>query len=156
MEDTLFGAMVYDYGWVGRYRYKLFGNLVNVNLVVPCDEGDEIESAQREAFVAFDARRDELIAQAEAAIFSYYQSELEEWRDQFGADSADELAPVISEPAELASLIEPTDILIKRSFGSGDRVVGLLFSSSWDPQLGLGVRFLNEAIVEVGPQDVAL
>ena len=156
MEDTLFGAMEYDYGWIGGYSYKLFGEHVNVSLVVPCDEGDEIEPTQRKAFSAFNAKRDELAAQAEAAIFDYYQREVEGWRDQFGVESADELAPVINEPAELASLIEPTEIIIRRTHGSADRVVGLLFSCSWAPQLGLAVKFFNESIEEVGPQDIVL
>lgn len=155
MKDPVFGTMEYDYGWVGRYSYTLFGKPVTVNLVVPCDEGDEIDPVQREAFSAFDARRDELIMQAEAAIFAHYQNELEEWRDQFG-DSADELTPVINQPAELASLIEPTDIIFRESFGSGDRIVGLLFSCTWAPQLGLAVKFVNESIDEVGPQDIVL
>lgn len=156
MEDTLFGAMEYDHGWVGRYSYRLFGELVNVSLAVPCDEGAEIEPAQREAFAAFNSKRDELVAQAEVAMFTYYQNEVEGWRDQFGAESADRLAPVIDRPAELASLVEATGIIIQETFGSGDRVVGLLFSCSWAPQLGLAVKFLNEAIEEVGPQDIVL
>ena len=156
MQDTLFGAMTYDSRWVGRYSYELFGKVVNVKLVVPCDEGDEIEPAQREAFSAFNAMRDELTKQAEAAIFTYYQSEVDEWRDQVGEESADSLAPLISQPAELASLIEATDIIIQRTYDSEDRVVGLLFSCSWDPELGLAVKFLNEEIEEVGPQDIVL
>jgi hypothetical protein len=156
MEDTLFGAMTYDSRWVGRYSYRLFGKLVNVRLVVPCDEGDEIEPAQREAFSAFNAKRDELTMQAEAAIFTYYQNEVKGWRHQFGAESADRMAPVINQPAELASLIEATDIIIRRTYSSADRVIGLLFSCSWDPELGLAVKFLNEAIEEVGPQDIVL
>lgn len=156
MDDNLFGNLVYDYGWVGRYSYKLFDDLVNVKLVVPCDAGEEIEASQREAFSAFNSKRDSLIAQAEEAIFAYYQKVVEDYRDRLGDEYADRMAPKIRQLSELASLIEPTDIVIQQSFGSSDRIVGLLFSCSWDPELGLAVKFLNESVGEVGPQDIVL
>ncbi|AFJ63829.1 hypothetical protein MUS_3978 [Bacillus velezensis YAU B9601-Y2] len=36
------------------------------------------------------------------------------------------------------------------------RDIGIIFNCSWDTENGLGLRLLNEKIIEVGYQDVAI
>ncbi|WP_434476059.1 DUF6985 domain-containing protein [Bacillus velezensis] len=37
-----------------------------------------------------------------------------------------------------------------------DEILGITFNCSWDTENGLGIRLLNEKIIEVGYQDVAI
>jgi hypothetical protein len=135
----------------------IFGNTVAVSLFIPCDEGNEIEAFQREAFAEFQAHKDAMCACAEKAIFDYYQRILPDCRARFGLEFADRLAPEIALPSELGCLVTPTEVIIQRSFTDPpERVVGLLFDCTWDTSLGLGVKFVDGSLDEVGTQDIVL
>ena len=156
LKDDELGEFTYSYGWVREYTIQLFGDDVNVQLVIPCDEGDDIEEAQRAAFLAFDANKDAFATQAECAIFDHYLTVCGGCRARFGVEFADKLAPLISEMTQIKGLVKATQVVVQQTFGTGDRVVGLIFICSWEPELGLAVRFVNEHIDEVGPQDIFL
>lgn len=156
LKDDEIGEFSYFYGWVRDYTIKFFGEFVNVQLVIPCDEGDDIEDAQRAAFLAFDADKDAYVQQAERVIFDHYMTICDDCRARFGVEFADKLAPVITEMSQIKRLIKATQVVIQQSFKSGDRVVGLMFTCSWESELGLAVKFINEHIDEVGPQDIVL
>lgn len=156
MFDSALGEMSYDYGWTKNHAIRLFGEIANVKLVVPCEENDEIEDCQRVAFLNFEKNKDLFIHQAEVAIFKYYLSICDEYRQKLSAGSAAKMVPLIERKEQLKSLIHADQLLIQQSFGSGERVVGLLFTCSWEPELGLAVKFVDEEIEEVGPQDIVL
>ncbi len=156
LKDSILGDLSYEYGWTRPYSCIFLGKKVSVNLAISCDEGDEIEYSQREAFLRFDEKVDLFLAQAEGAIFDYYQNNCEECRARFGAEFADELAPIIHSQSQLDTIVLPTEIIIKQSFGSNKRIVGLLYDCSWEPSLGLAVKFVDECLEEVGIQDIVL
>jgi hypothetical protein len=128
----------------------------SVTLVVPCDKGGEIEPAQREAFTKFERAKDRLTSAAASAAYDYYLKIADEVRERVGPESADQIAPVIEKIDDLASIVTPTEFLVQQSYESDARIIGLLFDCSWEPSLGLAVKFENEHIVEVGTQDIVL
>lgn len=156
LSDSVLGNLSYDYGWVRDYSVPFLGESRVLRLVIPCDEGATIESTQREAFQRFDSQQPLLLKQAESALFAHYKGICEEKRDQFGAEYADTWAPQISKPEQLAGLVRPTEIIIQETFGSSNRVVGLLFDCTWEQSLGVAVKFVNEEVSAVGPQDIVL
>jgi hypothetical protein len=156
LQDDVFGDLDYQYGWTRPYTYPLFGDLINVKLIVPCDVGAEIEEEQREAFLIFDKKKSQLMLLAEQSLFDYYQRICDEYRSIVGAELCDMRCPKIENSLQLKSLIRPTEIVIQQSFGTGDRVVGVLFQCTWEPELGLAVKFVNEEVEEVGTQDIVL
>lgn len=97
-----------------------------------------------------------MVQLSEHAIYDYYDDIFEDCCLKVGTEFADQLAPKIENIEQLSALIKPTEIIVQQSFGSEDRIIGLLFSSSWDPELGLAVKFVNEVISEVGTQDIVL
>lgn len=72
------------------------------------------------------------------------------------ADEADEAAPLVESANDLRAIVRLNTLFFPEDFGSGKRVAGLLADCSWDPALGLAVRFEDERIVGVGPQDIVL
>lgn len=154
--DDMFGVLTFNYGWIGRYPICFLNEDLAIELCISCDEGDAIGQGQREAFLRFDANKDTLISRAEVAIFNHYQSICMERRAQFGVESADEFAPLITEIIQLKSLVHVVTLMIKRSNDIEDRVVALLFDCSWEPELGLAVQFESEIIELVGIQDLVL
>jgi hypothetical protein len=142
-------------GWQGTYTYPWFGHDVTVPLTLGgWDESEPVEPGQRNAVTHFNARTDELCAAAEDAIWRHYLERAPELREQFGA-SADELMPIIDHKNQLTRLVIPTNFFVPLAF-SDDRVIGLLYDCTWEPELGLAVKFVNETIEEVGPQDIVL
>lgn len=159
MTGPVLGDIAYDdaRGWVGTYTYAFFGREVTLPLVLGGWEEDvPVEPLQREAVQAFDSQKDELCAQAEDALFAEYLERRPGLHEQFGAD-AGELMPIISDKDGLTQLLTPTTFFVPlpgRNFD--ERVIGLLFACMWEPELGLAVKFVNEQVAEVGPQDVVL
>jgi hypothetical protein len=156
IDDDVLGTLTYRYGWVREYEVISFGEPVAVRLTVPCGKGSNIEDAQRQAFAAFDKQKDSLVKVAEEALFKYYEDVGADYRKRLGSEFADKMAPLISSFAQLKPLVRLNQVVAQRSFSSGDRVIGLLFSCSWEPELGAAVRFVNEEIEEVGTQDIVI
>jgi hypothetical protein len=155
--DPLFGLLDYDYGWNGRCSWTIYGREVVTTLHIPCDDGDVIAPAQREAFAAFEARKDAMVAAAETAIFEHYLDVAPDYRLQFGPDHAARAAPEVNSPAGMATLVTPTETIVQRSFADPpERIIGLMFDCTWEPSLGLAVKFVDERLVETGPQDIVL
>jgi hypothetical protein len=156
MDDITFGNLTYEDGWVGAYSYVFFGDTVTVKLFVPCDEGDDIENAQRAAFTRFDTAKSRLVSQAQHAIYEYYLSIVDEYRERLGSEFADTRAPILSAEDDIRKLVTPTELIVQQSLGTEERVIGLLFDCSWEPSLGLAVKFVDETIDEAGTQDIVL
>ena len=156
MFDETFGDIEYDYGWVGTFSYHVLGQDAKIKLFVPCDDGDDIENTQRQAFERFGTSKERLSRLAEQAIFEYYVGIVDEYRERLGPEFRDRMAPVIFYPAQLSALVRPTEIVVQQTFGSQERIVGLLFDCTWEPSLGLAVKFVDETINEVGTQDIVL
>ncbi|MDM2082852.1 DUF6985 domain-containing protein [Mycobacteroides abscessus] len=159
MTDPVLGDVAFDEarGWEGVYTFPFLGCEVTVPLVLGGWEEDEpVEPLQREAVQAFNSHKDELCAQAEDAIYANYLEHRPELREQFGA-TADKLMPILGDKEGLAQLLTPTTFFVPIPQRNADeRVVGILFDCTWEPELGLAVKFVNEKVVEVGPQDIVL
>lgn len=117
--------------------------------------GPTFDPTLRECFKQFDSKKDYCLRQAEQAIFLYYQEVCGEYRDQLGKESADQLMPIIENISQLKGLIRPTTLFLKSAFSKHQRIAGLLFDCTWETSLGLAVKFVDEVIEGVGPQDIA-
>ena len=151
MKDSVFGELIFKYGWRKKEILSLFNLEKEVILVVSGSEEDKILETQRQAFL--DLKKEQLKKDIEKAIYEYYLSICEEYREMW-EDEADEHAPLIKNISEMGKLINPIEIVVQRV--NGIREVGIVFECSWDIDSGVGVRIENEKIIEVGEQYVAL
>jgi hypothetical protein len=94
---------------------------------------------------------------AENAIFAYYRENLPDLRSRFGPQLADQWAPEITSSEDLSRLVTPSEVIIQEAFEKPpERIVGLLFDCTWEPSLGLAVKFVGERLNGVGTQDIVL
>lgn len=157
MIDAVLGEITFTAGtgWEGTYTYPFLGREVKVPLVLGgWEESDPVEPQQRDAVERFNSRKAELCAAAEDAIYNNYRERLPDLRAQFG-DSADEYMPIVGDKEGIARLVTPTGVFVQLAF-SEDRVIGLLYDCTWEPELGLAVKIVDESVEEVGPQDIVL
>ena len=157
MRDVLFGDIDYEFVWVGQCAWPFLGVVAGTRMIIPCDEGAEISATQREAYAAFEQHKAKMCNAAEEAIFASYRENLPDLRARFGPEFADQLAPEIASAVDLLRLVRPSEVIIQESFGKPhERVVGLLFDCTWEPSLGLAVKFVDEQLNGVGTQDIVL
>jgi hypothetical protein len=158
LADPVLGQLLLDrFFWERPFPLSLFGKKYEVVLQVEADEdnpNEEPSDQQRSAYTRFVERSGDLLGEAEQAIFRHYKEVAHEYREMFGGD-ADRRAPLVSAASELATIVKPTALLIPVPSGP-ERIVGLLCDCSWEPGQGLVVKFSNEAVVEVGTQDIVL
>ncbi|MCI0765518.1 hypothetical protein [Bacillus sp. TL12] len=155
MNHELFSEISYDLFWSGKQKITIFGRDKIVPLTIDGEEDDEFPTIQEEAYRKFIAAINRLIQEAEQAIFEYYQEECLEYRAMLGDESADEIAPLITTTQQLGNLVDPIGLIILPDFEDGVRRVGLIFNCTWEED-GIGVKFENEEVVEVGYQDIVI
>lgn len=159
MTDAVLGAIAYSEpgGWEGSYTFLFLGREVTVRMALGgWDEADPVAPVQRDAVEQFTLRKAELCEQADDALYAHYLERLPELREQFG-DDADKLMPVVASKQGLSQLVTPDFFLAPYPRrGSTDRVVALMYNCTWDIELGIAIKFVNEQIVEIGPQNIVL
>ena len=129
MNDPVFGNMEYEYGWNGTVEFNCFGRMEEIALTVSGEEDDPITDYQHNSFRAF----------------------METWeRQEYNADY-----PPLDHTESILKMISLDMMVIPEDGIFDGRCVCLAFSCSWDEENGLGIRFVNEEIDEIGYQDVA-
>ncbi|EEM16273.1 MULTISPECIES: DUF6985 domain-containing protein [Bacillus] len=155
INHKLFGELIYDGYWTGKQKIAILGHDKIVPLTIDEEEHDVFSAIQEEAYSKFIADTNRLIQEAEQAIFEYYQEECLEYRAMLGDESADEIVPIITTTQQLGKLVDPIGLTILPDFEDGVRRLGLIFNCTWEED-GIGVRFENEEVIEVGYQDIVI
>lgn len=156
INDEVFGCLKYDCYWERVYLITMFNRKIDIYLSVTGEEDEEIEEAQRNAFLYFEANKESIIKNAEEELLKYYIQNYEEFADGINEEKLREVLPRISTVKELGKIIEPTMIKFPYSFGSNMNKFGILFGCEWDDEGGIAIRFENQKIVEIGPDDIML
>ncbi|PGC42994.1 DUF6985 domain-containing protein [Bacillus pseudomycoides] len=155
INHKLFGELIYDGYWTGKQKIAILGHDKIVPLTIDGEEHDVFSAIQEEAYSKFIADTNRLIQEAEQAIFEYYQEECLEYRAMLGDESADEIVLIITTTQQLGKLVDPIGLTILPDFEDGVRRLGLIFNCTWEED-GIGVRFENEEVIEVGYQDIVI
>jgi hypothetical protein len=155
ISHNIFGNINYDVYWCRDYVVPFLGELVPVRLVVDGDEDAEFEQSQIQAFIEFEKNISILMKEAENSLLTFYQENLQENRKRY-PDNFEEVLPVITNKEELSSVLSFIKIVVAETFDENEREIGLMFDATWEPDLGIGVKLVNEKIAEVGTQDILL
>jgi hypothetical protein len=154
IKDDSLGELRFEDAWVRPYQLRIFGKLNDVRLLFIGDEDAPIEAAQREAYLAFEKHKAALLSMAERELFLHYQNNCAEYRRRVGPELADKVAPLIQDPVALGDIAWPRDVVVRESFGRADRVVGIGFDCTWEPEHGIAVKFVNEEPSDIGTQHI--
>lgn len=153
IQDKVFGKLSYELFWTRKYDLPYFGQTQKFELIVQCYEDKAINDFQRASFVNFEEHKERYVRQAEAAIYEYYLSVCDDYRDMYGPENADALSPVITEVSQLKSILKP-GIVVFPGNSKGKNVFGIGYECSWDAGNGVAVKFIDGLIVDVDFQHI--
>lgn len=153
MKDELFGELQYDYLWEGKVIIKLYGLEYNINLNIDGEEDEMISEIQRDSFVQYFKNEDDISKQIEKAVFEYYKSIYMFKREKNDKNILKKI-PKVTNSEEMVNLIKPINFGIPET--DNEREIDILFNCTWDFDLGMGIRIVNEKVVKIGVQNDVL
>lgn len=87
------------------------------------------------------------------SLLEYYQQR----RYELGYDIAfNENYPLVETTDQILEMIELDGIVVPYGDIRDGRDIGVLFNCSWDKENGVGLRLLDEEVIEVGYQDIVI
>ncbi|MED3328980.1 DUF2004 domain-containing protein [Bacillus thuringiensis] len=153
INDPIFGELEYEYGWTKDTIIRFFGKESEISLMIDGEEDGEFDEEQYMAYQALMQNWEDLQPSLLQSILDYYKQK----RHELGYDiGLNENYPLIEIPDQILEMITLDGIVVPYADIFEGRDIGITFNCTWDIENGLGLRLLNEKIIEVGYQDVAI
>ncbi|RJG14925.1 DUF6985 domain-containing protein [Paenibacillus thiaminolyticus] len=153
INDPIFGELEYKYGWSKDTTIHFLGKEIEVALMIDGEEDGEFDEEQYTAYQSLMQNWEQLQLSLLQPILDYYQQK----RHELGYDIAlNENYPLIETIDQLLDMITLEGIVVPYGEIREGRDIGILFNCKWDVENGVGLRLLDEEVIEVGYQDVAI
>ncbi|KWX81276.1 cytoplasmic protein [Paenibacillus riograndensis] len=153
INDAIFGELEYEYGWIKDTTIDFCGKESEISIMIDSEEDGEIDEEQYESYTSLMQNWDQLQQGFLQAILDYYIQK----RHELGYDvEVNENYPLIETIDQLLDRITLVGITVPFADCFEGRDIGLTFDCIWDIENGLGLRLVNEKIINVGYQDVAI
>ena len=153
INDTIFGELEFDYIWSRDIIVDFFGKENKLTLMVKGDEDGEFEEEQYAAYKSLMQNWEQLQQNFLQSILDYYKQK----RHRLGYEAEpSEDYPLIETKEQLLETINLEGIVVSYAGSYEGRDIGILFSCTWDRENGVGLRLVNEEIIDVGYQDIAI
>ena len=155
LNHHILGKLTFNYGWTRELTVTIFGKQYVLEMIIDADDDGEFEVNQERAYVFFKEHQDEMIKEANAAVVSYYHNEISEIVSGY-TDSNEKqyFLDKIGNEEEIFSLLKPKQMMFPLTFDETVEEVGFL--CDWDKENGIGIKFTNGVLSEIGPQDILL
>jgi|GEM_PF-580656 len=153
INDKIFGVLEFEYIWYKDIMVDFYGRDVEINLSISGDELGDFEDAQYDSYTAFMNIWIDLQPKIVQTVLEYYKQKRHDlgYDVEFNGDY-----PVIESVEQIIEHITLAGIKIPYSSPDNAREVGIAFGCTWDSENGVGLRLVNEEIVDIGYQDVAI
>lgn len=98
------------------------------------------------------------VTQAENDIVGNYNSIIDEVIDRLDSDFnfGQKLLNAKDNPSEIFKFLTVKQIMIPMNFDDNTREAGFICDCEWDIENGVGIKYINEQISEIGFQDILL
>ena len=151
--DPIFGELIYEYGWSRNTIINFIGKEIGIVLMVDGEEDGQFDEDQYTAYLALMKSWGQLQHSLLQPILDYYKQK----RHELGYDIAfNENYPLVETTNQILEMIELEGIVVPYGDIREGRDIGVLFNCTWDRENGLGLRLLNEEVIDVGYQDVVI
>lgn len=117
------------------------------------EEDGKFDEEQYAAYQALMKSWEQLHENFLEPILKYYQQK----RHELGYDIAlNENYPLVETADQILEIIVLDGIVVPYGDIREGRDIGILFNCTWDQENGLGLRLLNEEVIDVGYQDIVI
>ena len=155
MKDEVFGNLTYDYLWEGIVKIKLYDKDYELGLGINGEEEEGITQIQRDSYILYKKNENEIAKQIQIAIYNYYKEIYKYEREKNDINILNKV-PDVSEYLEMEKLITPIKFCIPELDDDENREIDILFDCTWDFDLGMGIRIVNEKVTKIGVQNDVL
>ncbi|MEI2280535.1 DUF6985 domain-containing protein [Paenibacillus polysaccharolyticus] len=153
INDSVFGELEYDYVWTKDTTIQFFENENKISLMIDGDEDGIFDEEQYLAYQALMKNWNDLQQNFLQTLLEYYQQR----RYELGYDIIfNENYPLVETTGHILEMIELDGIVVPYGDIREGRDIGVLFNCSWDKENGVGLRLLDEEVIEVGYQDIVI
>lgn len=153
INDAVFGELEYDYGWIKNTTIEFCEKKSEIALMVDGEEDGIFDKEQYEAYTSLMQNWEQLQQSFLQIILDYYKQN----RHELGYDIEFNVNYPLNERIEqLLEMISLVGIIVPYANCLEGRDIGITFDCTWDTENGLGLRLVNEKVIEVGYQDVAI
>ncbi|WP_313637002.1 DUF6985 domain-containing protein [Paenibacillus sp.] len=153
INDPIFGELEYNYSWAKDTTINFLGKETDISLMVDGEEDGKFEEGQYTAYQSLMQNWEQLQEKFLQPILDYYQQK----RHELGYDiEINENYPVIETIDQLIGMITLDGIVVSYEGIYEGRDIGILFNCTWDVENGVGLRLIDEKVINVGYQDVAI
>ncbi|GLV66935.1 hypothetical protein Bmyc01_56040 [Bacillus mycoides] len=153
LNDSVFGKLEYEYGWVKDTIIHFFGKETEITLMIDGEEDDNFDEEQYVAYTSLMQNWEHLQQSFLQPILEYYKQE----RYELGYDiEVNESYPLVETTDQILEMIDLDGIVVPYGDLCEGRDIRFTLNCTWDTENGLGIRMLNEIVTEVGYQDIAI
>lgn len=153
INDSIFGELEYSYIWSKDTTINFWGRETEITLMIKGDEDGKFDEEQYIAYKSLMQNWEQLQQDFLQSILDYYKHK----RHELGYDiEFNENYPLIETIDKLLENIILVGIVVPYAGSFEGRDIGIIFDCTWDIENGLGICVVNEKVIEVGYQDVAI
>ena len=157
MNYQIFGNIEFNNGWTRPISTTMFGKQHVLEINIDADEDAEFEINQEKAYTFFQEHLDEIVTKANYAILSYYNREIPDIVSSFtNLAEKQSFLNKIGDDQQIYSLLQPKQIMFPLTFDENVEEFGFLCDCDWDKENGIGIKFVNGILSEIGYQDILL
>jgi hypothetical protein len=155
LNHHILGKLTFNYGWTRELTVTIFGKQYVLEMIIDADDDGKFEVNQEKAYIFFKEHQDEMIKESNASVVSYYNNEISEIVSGY-TDSSEKqyFLDKIGDEKEIFSQLKPKQMMFPLTFDETVEEVGFL--CDWDKENGIGIKFTNGVLSEIGPQDILL
>ena len=152
-----FGKLKYNYGWTKDISLDIFNKRHVLEINIDADEDAEFEINQEKAYIFFENHLDEIVKEANVAIISYYNREISDIVSSFtNLAEKQSFLNKTGHEQQIYSLLQPKQIMFPLTFDESVEEFGFLCDCDWDKENGIGIKFTNGLLSEIGYQDILI
>ena len=152
-----FGKLKYNYGWTKDISLDIFNKRHVLEINIDADEDAEFEINQEKAYIFFENYLDEIAKEVDVAIVSYYNREISDIVSSYTNHKEKQyFLDIIDDKDKIYSLLQPKKIMFPLTFDENVEEFGFLCECDWDKENGIGIKFVNGVLSEIGFQDILL
>lgn len=151
--DPIFGELDYNFVWSRNIVLQFLGEEVEVSLLIDGEEDGRFDEKQYTSYQTLVQNWQLIQLDLMQPMLDYYKQK----RHELGYDIIfNENYPHVETTEQLMKMVTLDSIVVPYGEINEERDIGILFNCRWDLENGLGLRLLDEKVVDIGYQDVAI